>query len=346
MNRRELFDPRRIVQTAGEILTVCDEPIELPRQSSHESPLLQFGRQAMATSFEIALPFGTPQATLAAQEGLDLVDRLEAQMTVYRDDSDVARINQYAALGPVPMETRLFDLFELAARNHRETEAAYDIAVGQLIKTWGFYRRQGRVPTDQERTEALSRSGMQHVVLDSERHTVHFRKPGIEVNLGSIGKGYALDRVAENLRSDWNIHCGLLHGGTSSVLAMSAPPQNQRGWPVGLGHRTSMRRRLGVVWLRDRALGTSSTTFQHLTHQGRKLGHILDPRTGWPAEQLASASAIAPTAAEADALATAFFVLGAEQTQLYCKEHPEVGAVLLPADHRNKPVVIGNVDFQ
>src|SRR5207245_7705114 len=100
-------------------------------------------------------------------------------------------------------------------------------------------------------------------------------------------------------------------------------------------------KRLAVLRLRDRGLGTSAATFQHLEYQGRKLGHVLDPRTGWPAERLASASAVAPTAAEADALATAFFVLGVDKARAYCESHPEIGAVLLPSEPDAQPGVVG-----
>ncbi|HYV35896.1 MAG TPA: FAD:protein FMN transferase [Gemmataceae bacterium] len=344
MNRRDVIDPRRLAHTAGQVLAVLEEPPIALVQREEELTLLRFGRKAMATGFEIALPFGTPDALAAAEDALDLVNRLEAQMTVYREDSDISRINRHAAISAMPVEPRLFALLDLARQIHHETDGAYDIAVGALIKTWGFFRRQGRVPTDEERASALEHCGMRHVVLDTDRQTIHFRQRGIELNLGSIGKGYALDRVAERLRTQDNIHSALLHGGSSSVLGVGMPPGQQRGWPVGLGHPTDMNKRLGVVWLKDRALGTSSVTFQHLRHNGRKLGHILDPRTGWPAEQLASASAVAPTAAQADALATAFFVLGVEQTRVYCQKHPQAGAVLLPHG-RAVPVVIGNVDF-
>src|SRR5207245_854365 len=113
------------------------------------------------------------------------------------------------------------------------------------------------------------------------------------------------------------------------------------GWPVGIRHPWNPKRRLAVTWLRDRALGTSAATFQHLEHEGRKLGHILDPRTGWPAEGIASASVLAPTAAEADALATAFFILGIEKAKTYCENHPNIGAVLLPAEESATPVSFG-----
>jgi FAD:protein FMN transferase len=343
MNRRDFLQPGHLAQTAGQVVAGLHgmaPPVE------EALTLLRFGRRAMATGFEVALPLGTPAAHVASGHCLDLIDRLEAQMTVYREDSDVSRMNRHAADGPMPVESRLFELFSLARRIHEETLGAYDIAVGALIKTWGFFRRQGRVPAEAERAAAMSRSGMSRVILDEGRRTIHFATRGVEINLGSIGKGYALDRVTEVLQTEWNIHRALLHGGTSSILGVGTPPGQQRGWKLGLGHPWHTQRRLGMVYLRDRALGTSSATFQFLVHESRKLGHILDPRSGWPAEAVASATAVAPTAAQADALATAFFVLGEQETRVYCEKHPEVGAVLLPLGERAAPLAIGNIDFQ
>jgi thiamine biosynthesis lipoprotein len=341
MNRRDFLQPRQIAQTAGDVLSVLDQP----PPKAEPLTLLRFGRRAMATGFEIALSLGTPHAHAAAAESLELIDRLEAQLTVYREDSDISRFNRHAADGAMPVEPRLFALLQLAQQINAETDGAYDIAVGALIKTWGFFRRQGRVPTEAERAAALACSGMQHLLFDQQKCMLRYQTRGVAINLGSIGKGYALDRVAELLRQKWNIHNGLVHGGSSSVLGLGVPPGQALGWAVGLGHPSNPKRRLGIIRLRDQALGTSSATFQHLVHEGRKLGHILDPRSGWPAEQLASATAIAPTAAQADALATAFFVLGETPARVYCEKHPEIGAVLLPHGDRAAPLVIGKVDF-
>src|SRR5439155_20560385 len=118
-----------------------------------------------------------------------------------------------------------------------------------------------------------------------------------------IGKGYALDCAADLLRDEWGISNGLLHGGHSSVYAMGTEPGDPHGWTVGLKDPWRPARRLALLRLRDRALGTSAATFRHLEYNGRKLGHILDPPTGWPGEEMASGSVGAPTAAEAAALA-------------------------------------------
>ncbi len=125
------------------------------------------------------------------------------------------------------------------------------------------------------------------------------------------------------------------------MYARGSPPDGERGWQVGILHPWDRQRRLARVWLRDRALGTSAATFQHLEYNGQKLGHILDPRTGWPAAGVASASVLAPTAAEADALSTAFYVGGVDLARRYCAAHPGVGAILLPEGEGAEAVVIG-----
>ncbi|MBY0523136.1 MAG: FAD:protein FMN transferase [Gemmataceae bacterium] len=334
MNRRDFLPD--LINVVGAL----HAPEPPPRDTPQELALLRYSREAMATRFEVVLPFGTPDATSIAESALDQIDRLEDQLTVYRDSSEVSRLNRGAAEGWVSLEENLFFLLRRSARLCEETGGAFDVTMGALIKAWGFYRRAGRVPAPEERAEVLKRVGSAQLEFDDQRRAVRFGRRGLEVNLGSIGKGYALDRVADSLRRNHSASPGLLHGGHSSVYAIGTDPTDDRGWLVGVAHPWEPRR-LAVVRLRNRALGTSAATFQHLEYNGRKLGHILDPRIGWPAEGMASATVIAPNAAEADALATAFFVLGVDKARAYCDSHPQIGALLLPAGGAARPVLLG-----
>jgi thiamine biosynthesis lipoprotein len=340
MDRRDFLQPQQLAKAAGKFLGALEEPI-LSKPVADDVCLLRFARRAMATQFEVLLPFGSPNAQALAEAALDEIDQLEDQLTVFREHSEVSRLNRMAFDRPVTVEESLFRLLELSARLTRETNGAFDISSGALIKCWGFFRRQGRVPSIEERAAVAERVGMHHVVLDAQRQNVHYLRQGLEINLGSIGKGYALDRVAQMLRDDAGITSALLHGGHSSVYAIGSMPGDDRGWQVGIRHPWQPERRLAVLRLRDRAVGTSAATFQHLEYNGKKLGHILDPRTGWPAEGLASATAVAPSAAEADALATAFFILGVEQARAYCAAHPGIGALLLPEGEDAQLIVLG-----
>ncbi|MBL8799299.1 MAG: FAD:protein FMN transferase [Planctomycetia bacterium] len=337
MNRRQFFNPQQLAQAVGQAAAALDDAAETAPVD--DVALLRFGRRAMATQFEVILPFGIPDAQQRAEAALNEVHRLEDQLTVYHDHSEISRLNRRAASGDVRVEDRLFRLLQLAVRLHQETAGAFDITTGALTKTWGFFKRQGRVPAAEEIRSALERVGSRHLVLDAERQSVRFLRSGLEINLGSIGKGYALDRVADVLRHG-GVEVGLLHGGHSSVCALGVMPGNARGWAVGVKHPWRDER-LAVVRLRGRSLGTSAATFQHLEYNGKKLGHILDPRTGLPATGIASATVVAPTAAEADALATAFFILGVEAAQAYCQAHPGIGALLLSDSDDARLVVCG-----
>jgi thiamine biosynthesis lipoprotein len=340
MNRRDFLHPRQIALGAGQILGAVEEWNAAPSDPSSQTALVRMAGKAMATRFEVVLPFGTPNTAELGGAAFDLIDELEAQLTVYRDTSEVSRLNRLAPYRPVPVEGRLFELLNLASTITAQTEGAFDITAGALTKAWGFFRGPRHVPGDREREVALARVGMQHVLLSAESKSVRYLRPGLELNLGAIGKGYTLDRVAEMLRDEWKISTGLLHGGYSSVYAMGCPP-GERGWSIGVRHPWDPQRRLALVWLRDRALGTSAATFQYLEHNGKKLGHVLDPRSGWPASGVASATVLAPTAALADALSTAFFVAGIDAARRYCDCHPEIGAFLLPEDESDEPVTLG-----
>ena len=296
-----------------------------------EAYLLQFGRRAMACEFEVFLNAGQyREANDAVVEALDLVARLEEQLTVFRETSEIAAINRRAAAEPVAVEPRLFALLEQAAQLHRQTGGAFDITSGPLTKVWGFYRRQGAMPDECDLAAALESVGSQFLELDSVAQSVRFQKPGVELNLGAIGKGYALDRAAETLLAA-GIGDFLWHGGQSSILArgsQATQAADEPGWLVGVRHPMRPERQVIEIRLCDRALGTSGAGTQFFRHRGKRYGHIIDPRSGWPAEGVISTTVLAPTAAEADALATAFYILGPERAVAWRRDRPDVGLLM------------------
>jgi thiamine biosynthesis lipoprotein len=339
MHRRDLWQTPHLAHTAGQVVGLVDAVrAELPTRANADARLLWASRLAMATTFAIALPFGTPAALARCEDALAAIDAVEDTLTVYRADSLISRVNAHAHATPVPVPADVFDLLTLCAQLHTQTDGAFDAASGTLTKAWGFFRRQGQMPTAAALRTARAASGWRNVLLNPAERSVRLIVPGLELNFGSIGKGYALDQAGQVLR-DWGTTSALLHGGASSVVAVGAAPHDPRGWRVGLLHPGRPDVALGQLWLRDQALGTSAATFQHFTHAGRTFGHVLDPRRGWPAHGIASASVVAPTAALADALSTAFYVAGLPLAERYCAEHPDVGAVILPAESES-PVVL------
>jgi thiamine biosynthesis lipoprotein len=289
----------------------------------------------MACEFEVQLAADrNDDAMEHVFAALDLVESLEAQMTGYRDDSEIIRINQRAAFEPVAVESRLFAILKQAERLHRETGGTLDITSGPLSDVWGFSRRAGSVPSEAAISEALQRVGMQHVALDESNETISFRRPGVSVYLNSMGKGYALDRMAELLAEN-GVDDYLLHGGKSSVLARGNQPGNRtRGWIIGVRHPLHPAKSLAELTLHNEALSTSGSGTQFFIRRGQKYGHILDPRTGRPAEGLYSATVIAPSAAEAEGLSTAFYVMGPAAVARFCASRSDVAALLVAPGER------------
>jgi thiamine biosynthesis lipoprotein len=284
----------------------------------------------MGSFFEVRLPASTPGAVDLGCRALDLIDTLESQLTVYRDDSEISLLNVRAHLGPVEVEKRLFELLQLAVAISHETEGAYDVTAGALSEAWGFVKGPKRVPDERLLTEARARTGSHHLVMDPERLTVAFDREGLRLNLGSIGKGYAIDRAVDLIRSYWWPTSALVHGGQSSLYALGSPPGDLGGrWEVALRNPFEPERPLGTIRLRNRGLGTSGAAFQQFVVDGRVYGHLIDPRTGEPAEGPASVTVLAPTAALADALSTAFYLLGPEGAEAYVARHPQVGVIIV-----------------
>ena len=307
--------------------------------ASRRSFVVSVRRRAMACEFEVQLAASrnddSMQHVFAA---LDLVETLETQLTVYRDDSEVSRLNHAASNGAVPVEPRLFGLIEQARRLHQQTNGALDITSGPLSEAWGFSRRSGRVPSDEQIEAARERVGMQHLELDDVRKTIAFRRPGMAINFNSLGKGYALDRMAELLAAQ-NVDGFLLQGGKSSVLARgNQPGSEETGWRVGVRHPLHSAERMAEIILHNQALSTSGAGTQFFIRRGQRYGHILDPRSGRPAEGLYSATVIAPTAAEAEGLSTAFYVMGPQKAGEFCTARPEIAALLVAPGDREGDV--------
>jgi thiamine biosynthesis lipoprotein len=292
--------------------------------------LQHFTHRAMACDFQVFLNLGQdPQGPEAVLEAFALVDELEDRFSIFRGHSELTRVNQFAAQIDVPVESDLFGLLQMAETLHEETAGAFDISTTALSKAWNFFSRQPAVPSADAIAAALKNVGQKNLQLDPEQRSVRFSKPGIELNLHSIGKGFAVRRMAEHLQQR-GLHDFVIHGGQSSVLAIGdcLPRETEQGgWRIGLTHPVFPEKRLGEFLLTNRAIGTSGSARQGLVHRGQRLGHILDPRTGWPANHWLSTTVLHPDPTHADALATAFYVMSEAEIIDYCRSRPDLAAL-------------------
>ena len=306
---------------------------------------LRIQTRAMNCQFAVFLDVDRRDQLDAVSSVLESVHGLEALMTVYRSESPMARANASAAHSEVVLDEVLFDVVAMACRIARETDGAFDPTTGPLVELWRQAREAGQVPDDDEVRRVRGLGGLEDVEIDVRAGSVFYRRAGVELNLGGIGKGFALDRIAGELLAV-EVGSYLLHGGHSSLLARGAHQQHA-GWPVGIRNPLFPGKRLATLVLCEQAMSTSGSGIESFRVGGRRFSDILDPRTGWPAEGMLSVTVLAETAAEADALSTAFFVRGVEFARACCDNRPGVSALLIPTPRRGQtlePIVCGISD--
>ncbi len=261
--------------------------------------------QAMATRFELVLA-GEDRVALraAGEEALREIERIEAQLSFYRPDSEIARLNQGAARRPVRVSPPTFRLLERCRDYAMATDGAFDVTVGPLMRAWGFVRDQGVLPTVEELAQARALTGVAHLHFDAENFTIAYDRPGVAVDLGGFGKGYAVERAVDLLR-EYGVRSALLHSGTSSIAVIGAPPA-ESAWRVALQSPLSGDR-IGLV---DQALSVSAVHGKSFEAGGREYGHVIDPATGQPVSRALAAAAIGESASVCEVLSTALMVRG------------------------------------
>lgn len=265
-------------------------------------------------------PADRDTARRAADEALSALEALDAVMSDWSATSELARVCARAGAAPVALSADLWTVLARALAIAEASDGAFDPAAGALTKLWRAARARGSPPGDDALDSARARSGWRRVELDPRTHSVRFLTPGLELDLGAIGKGFAADRLLAILAAHGH-EAALVDVGGDLALGSAPPtPRSQaprRGWRVRLdGGR--------VLELAHCGVATSGDREQHLDHAGQRLSHIIDPRTGRALADSPSVTAIADDGATADALASLASVLGVEATRELVDRRPEV----------------------
>jgi thiamine biosynthesis lipoprotein len=283
------------------------------------SGILRFSHNAMATVYEVLIHGEDPvYARQAAHEAFQEVDRLEQELSRYIPNSDISCINAMAPSGEMLLGPETFDCLSLAQRYSAETHGAFDVTVGALVDCLLTRDKQLKTPSQEKIRQATERTGMHHLLLNEAEQSIRVLDVVPQIDLGAIGKGYAVDRMIALLK-EWDVSNVLVHGGTSSVFAHGTVPEHH-GWPVTLSSPNVPDNVLVRLDVADFGLGGSGV---------KKGRHIIDPRTATPVPGGKACWVAADSAACADAISTACMVMTKEEIAQYCAAHPDIEVLLV-----------------
>lgn len=250
--------------------------------------------------------------------------RIENLLSTYIEDSEISRLNLYAKSKPLVISIEVIDLLARSKEITRETRGAFDITVAPLIRLWKEAAGKNELPSINEIYKAKERVGAHYIEMNLEKQEVRLPE-GVNINVGGIGKGFALDRVGRILLKN-GIKSALLNFG-GNILTVGIPP-DKRYWIVHIRDPLDRTKSISVLYLTGGAVSTSADYERGLYIQGNRYSHIIDPRTGRPVTGILSVTVVAPTATEADAFSTALYVLGFEEGGSFAKES-SIAAMIL-----------------
>ena len=292
-----------------------------------------FRYEAMATAFEIYVVHADGEyASQASRAAFAELDRMEQHLSKFVENSDVSRINGLRANKPLPVGPEVFECLSLSAEMYEATFGAFDITVGSLYDCWLGPGREIRKPTKTELEDAMRRTGMGLIRLNADDMTVEVLAQGVCVDLGAVGKGYAIDKMGEILQA-WSIETAFIHSG-SSIFAMDKCAGTD-GWPVTLSLPPGARGNGSAPEVIEKVnlhnTGLSGSNQEYGTH-------IIDPRIGRPIAGKTASWSLAVSAGRADCLSTALMVMSDDEAKRYFARHKrDAGMVVLGMDCK-KPV--------
>lgn len=264
---------------------------------------------AMGSTYSIVI-YGEDRDRLQAivAQGLEEARRLDHLLSNYIPGSEWSQVNRLAASQAVPVSPELFQLLSACVEYSRESEGTFDISVGPLMKVWGFYKGTGHLPHRAEVHGALGQVGYRNILLDTKTQTVRFAQPGVELDPGGVGKGYAVDKIVEILKAI-GIRKALVSAAGSSIYALGAPP-GENGWQLNIKDPKHPDKTVANVVLKDESMSTSGNYEKFFFAEGKMYSHIMDPRTGYPSQGMLSVSVVAPRTLDSEVWAKPYYILG------------------------------------
>lgn len=313
---------------AGALATVAGGLSLFPSRDADGQPLREFrqARYLMGTVAEIAVAAADQQiADRAMASGFQALRQVEQRMSIYQPTSELSRLNRLAAQTWVHTDAEILTVVAEALRLSRQSDGALDITILPLMRLWGFVQHAGRLPTLAELHATLPLVDYRHVYLDASRQAIHFDRTGVALDFGGIAKGFAVDKAVAAVLAQGADHALVNAGGDLFALGTATA---KTSWVVDLQHPHETDRSLATMRVHNRSVATSGNYEKYFEQHGKRYGHLIDPRTGYPVAEVASVTVLADTAMQADAISTAAFVLGPDQGLALLERLPHVEGLM------------------
>jgi thiamine biosynthesis lipoprotein len=276
---------------------------------SNAPPLYKETQVLMGTTVEVIIEGEKENAKDLSQRFFNRLKELDKKLSLYNAESEIAKINKFAGSGKVRVSPEMAELLEKSLIYSELTQGAFDVTIAPLVQLWGFKDHRPSLPEKEKIEDALKRCGYVSIKIHPGRE-VSFSKPGMEIDLNAIAKGYIVGEGARLLKRG-GVKAGLINAG-GDIYAIGAP-YGKEGWNIAIQHPRKKNKVIAKLTLSDTSVATSGDYENFFVHEGKYLSHIIDPKTGWPSDRgVVSATVISSDAAEADALATALIVMGKE----------------------------------
>jgi thiamine biosynthesis lipoprotein len=279
----------------------------------------------------VAQNAGTAKKCIRA--ALEEIHKVDDLMSDYKSDTDISRVNREAYEKPVQVSEPTFEVLQRSIEFSRMTDGAFDVTVGPLVALFRKAKETKVAPSEEQIAQAKSKVGFEKLKLDSKDRTVRFSEKGMLLDLGGIAKGYAIDKAIEAARRCGAIGAMVDIGG--DVRCFGLPPKGRDYWLIGLQDPNSAIEGMEggglrlVLKITNEAVATSGDYQQFVIIEGKRYSHIMDRKTGKSAESLSSVTIITDNATDADALATAVSVMGAEKGLALIEKLPNTEAILI-----------------
>lgn len=273
----------------------------------------------MGTLVEITV---IPANEKAIREAFEALKKVDALMSTYKEDSEISILNRE---GRAQVSEETLEVIEDAIKFSKLTDGAFDITCRPLINLWNKVKTEEKLPTEEEIEEAISLVGYQGIILEGNQ--IRLEKKGMQIDLGGIAKGYAVDKAIEALKKN-GIKRALVNAG-GDLYALGTDSQGEK-WQIGVQDPREEDRVIDIIKVKDRAVATSGDYRRYFTLEGKRFSHIVNPKTGLTIQDVPmSVTIIGPDATTTDALSTGVFVLGPEEGMKLIESLPGVEGMII-----------------